>query len=282
VGGNLSRVVYVSYGNPALAGPNTPCPGGRDGFDVHPAFGVDGERLRQAVNFVSQNFLPEIRALARCENGRSCRDPSTERMTFVDAHQASFAPQGACARADDDPAFDRECFSGKGETFESSLTKGATDPMTCGYAASEFRPYASRARWIRTANDSYFTAMTYPEGLPAVLQPSDLHDAIWGVFAPVYGRPLHPPPQRPPPAPPPPRRPRRRGGRGAAGRAPGAGRERAGHARAQRAVGAAAKSRSSAAADVRAVDSARAPISRDAELLLQAGGGGGVLENQPL
>src|SRR5262249_57119421 len=55
-----------------------------------------------------------------------------------------------------------------------------------------FRPYASRARWIRTANDSYFTAMTYPEGLPAVLQPSDLHDAIWGVFAAVYGGAVHP------------------------------------------------------------------------------------------
>jgi hypothetical protein len=192
VGGNLSRVVYVSYGNPALAGPNTPCPGGRDGFDVHPAFAVDSERLRQAATFVSQKFLPEIRALARCEDGRSCRDPSTERMTFVDAHQPAFASHGACARADDDPAFDRECFSGKGETFESSLTKGATDPMTCGYPASEFRPYASRARWIRTANDSYFTALTYPEGLPAVLQPSDLHDAIWGVFAAVYGGAVHP------------------------------------------------------------------------------------------
>jgi len=192
VGGNLSRVVYVSYGNPALAGPNTPCPGGRDGFDVHPAFGVDGERLRQAVNFVSQKFLPGIKALARCEDGRSCRDPPTERMTFVDAHQLAFASHGACARADDDPVFDRECFSGKGETFESSLTKGATDPMTCGYPASEFRPYASRARWIRTANDSYFTALTYPEGLPAVLQPSDLHDAIWGVFAAVYGGAVHP------------------------------------------------------------------------------------------
>src|SRR5215471_11103056 len=190
VGGNLSRVVYVSYGNPALAGPNTPCPGGRDGFDVHPAFAVDGERLRQAVNFVSQKFLPEIRALARCVEG--CRDPSTERMTFVDAHQAAFASHGACARADDDPAFDRECFSSKGETFESSLTKGATAPMMCGYSASEFRPYASRARWIRTANDSYFTAMTYPEGLPSVLQPSDLHDAIWGVFAAVYGGAVHP------------------------------------------------------------------------------------------
>src|SRR5262249_4614131 len=113
-------------------------------------------------------------------------------MTFVDAHQAAFASHGACARADDDPAFDRECFSGKGETFESSLTKGATDPMTCGYSGSEFRPYASRARWIRTANDSYFTAMTYPEGLPSVLQPSDLHDAIWGVFAAVYGGAVHP------------------------------------------------------------------------------------------
>ena len=66
------------------------------------------------------------------------------------------------------------------------------EPMACGYPASEFRPYAPRARWIRTANDSYFTAMTYPEGLPAVLQPSDLHDAIWGVFAAVYGGAVHP------------------------------------------------------------------------------------------
>jgi hypothetical protein len=192
VGGNLSRVVYVTYGNPALAGPETPCPGGRDGFDVHPAFAVDGERLRQAVSFVSQRFLPGIKALARCEDGRNCRNPSTERMTFVDAHQAAFASHGACARAEDDPAFDRECFSGKGETFESSLTKSATEPMACGYPASEFRPYASRARWIRTANDSYFTAMTYPEGLPAVMQPSDLHDAIWGIFAAVYGGAVHP------------------------------------------------------------------------------------------
>ncbi|MGA7488600.1 MAG: hypothetical protein WBW74_16895 [Xanthobacteraceae bacterium] len=192
VGGDLSRVVYVSYGNPALAAPDTPCPGGRAGFDVHPAFGADGERLRQAVDFVSQKFLPGIKALALCADGRSCRDPSSERMTFVDAHQAAFALHGACARADDDPAFDRECFSGDGETFESSLIKGPNDPMTCGHLASEFRPYASRARWIRTANDSYFTALTYPEGLPALLQPSDLHDAIWGIFAAVYGGAIHP------------------------------------------------------------------------------------------
>ena len=222
--GNLSRVVYVSYGNPALAAPGTPCPGGRDGFDVHPAFGADGERLRQAVDFVSQRFLPGIKALARCEDGRSCRDPATERMTFVDAHQPAFGCT-ACARAPTTiPRSIGNASSGKGETFESSLTKGATDPMACGYPASEFRPYASRARWIRTANDSYFTAMTYPEGLPSLLQPSrparrhlgDLRRGVWR---------RHPSHRR---------RPRRHGGRRAAGGARGARRAGADRAGADR------------------------------------------------
>ena len=189
--GRLARVVYVSYGHPALAAPNTPCPGGRDGFDVHPAFGADAERLRQAVDFVSQRFLPGVKALARCDD-KSCRDPSTERMTFVDGHQPTFANHGVCARSDDDPPFDRECFSSKGETFQSSPARAATDPMACGFAASEFRPYSSRTRWVRTANDSYFTAMTYPEGLPSLLQPTDLHDATWGILAAVYGGAIHP------------------------------------------------------------------------------------------
>jgi hypothetical protein len=34
--------------------------------------------------------------------------------------------------------------------------------------------------------------MSYPEGLPAILQPSDLHDAIWGILAAVYGGAVHP------------------------------------------------------------------------------------------
>jgi hypothetical protein len=192
VGGNLSRVVYVSYGNPALAAPDTSCPGGRAGFDVHPAFGADGDKLRRTVDFVSQKFLPGIKALARCEGGKSCKDPSSDRMSFVDAHQPAFASHGVCARSDDDPAFDRECFSQSGESFQHSPVDGATDPMICRYPASEFRPYTPRARWIRTANDSYFTALTYPEGLPSTVQPSDIHDAIWGIFAAVYGGAIHP------------------------------------------------------------------------------------------
>lgn len=191
VGGNLARVVFVSYGHPALAAPNVSCPGGGDGFDIHPAFAADADRLRRVSDFVSQQFLPKIRALAICE-GKTCRDPSTDRMSFADAHQPAFAQHGVCARSNDDPPFDRACFSPKGESFRSDLSVAPTAPLTCGRSASEYRPYASRARWVRTANDSYFTAMTYPQGMPNVLQPGNIHDATWGVLSAVYGGAVHP------------------------------------------------------------------------------------------
>jgi hypothetical protein len=192
VGGNLARVVYVSYAHPALQSPGTLCPGGREGFDVHPSFRADGRRLARAAEFVAAQFLPGIRAIVTCEGAGTCREPAADRMTFVDAHQAAFASHGFCARSDSDPVFDRDCFSPKGESFETDPVAAATDPMACRHRASSFRAYAARARWIRTANDSYFTAMTYPEGVPAVLQPSSIHDATWGVLSAVYGGAVHP------------------------------------------------------------------------------------------
>src|SRR4029079_15913932 len=62
---------------------------------------------------------------------------------------------------------------------------------TCSRQPSEFLPYAPRARWIRTANDSYFTAMTFPGALPAMMQPSGIHDATWGALSAVYGGAFH-------------------------------------------------------------------------------------------
>ena len=139
------------------------------------------ERLRNIVDF-TRRYLPRMEALARCEDPKNCRDPATETMTFVDGHQSAFVSHGFCAKSEANSPFDRECLYGHAETFRSGLTTAATDPISCGYPPNEFRPYASRARWIRTANDSYLTAMTYPEGLPIILQPSDLHDAIWGFW----------------------------------------------------------------------------------------------------
>ncbi len=191
IGGDLSRVVFVSYGHPGLLA-GAPCPGGRDGFDIHPAFAVDPVRMKEVARFVGEQFLPGLKALALCQGGILCNEPASDAMTFVDGHQRTFADHGFCARSQDDPAFDRECFAPAGTSFQESLVAGVTDPLACSRSAREFRAYAARSRWIRTANDSYFTAMTYPEGLPSALQPSDIHDATWGALSAVYGGALHP------------------------------------------------------------------------------------------
>jgi hypothetical protein len=188
--GDLSHVVYVAYANPALDASGAPCPGSRLGFDIHPAFAVNAARLRHASDFVQRRFLPGLLALATCAGGTICNDQS-ERMTFVDAHQPEFAGHGICARAPDDPDFDNDCFSPTGESFTPDLVQGANKPLVCDRSPSEFRAYAPRARWIRTANDSYFAAMTYPHGIGG-LQPSDMHDASWGLLSAVYGGAVHP------------------------------------------------------------------------------------------
>jgi lysophospholipase L1-like esterase len=191
VGGDLSHVIYVSYANPALAD-GAPCPGGRAGFDIHPSFNAQPQRLANVSNYVQNEFLPQLKALALCQSGVLCRDPAADRMTFVEAHQATFADHGFCARASTDPEFDRECFSVKGESFDPDIVTAANQPMLCGRSAGEYRAYLPRARWIRDANDSYFAAMTYPQALPASSQPADIHDATWGILSAVYGGAVHP------------------------------------------------------------------------------------------
>jgi hypothetical protein len=190
VGGQLDKVVFTSYGNPAMAPEGGVCPGGRDGFDVHPSFKADGARLNKVALFVQNRFLPTIKAIATCTGGVACG--AGDAMSFADAHLAAFAQHGFCARAETDPDFDRNCFSVDGKSFADNPVDGATDPMTCDMEASEFRAYASRARWIRTANDSYFAAMTFPEGVSSTIQPADLHDATWGILSAVYGGAIHP------------------------------------------------------------------------------------------
>ena len=96
------------------------------------------------------------------------------------------------SHAPSDPDFDRECFSVKGNSFNSNPVTAATAPLACNRSASDFRAYLPRARWLRTANDSYFAAMTYPQGFAASSQPSDIHDAAWGVLSAVYGGAVHP------------------------------------------------------------------------------------------
>ncbi|MDB5564397.1 MAG: hypothetical protein JWP84_963 [Tardiphaga sp.] len=191
LGGDLSRVIFTAYANPTFAG-GAPCPGGPAGFDVHPSFNADPRRLANVANFVESEFLPQLKAIALCQGGILCRNPEADRMTYVDAHQSTFANHGFCARSSSDPEFDRACFSAKGESFDPDIVAASAQPMLCGRGASEFRAYLPRGRWIRDANDSYFAAMTYPQGMSAAVQPADIHDATWGVLSAVYGGAIHP------------------------------------------------------------------------------------------
>jgi hypothetical protein len=190
--GDLSHVVYTAYANPTLADGGAPCPGGRAGFDIHPSFNAQPQRLAAVSGFVQDEFLPQLKALALCQSGILCRNPRADRMTFVDGHQQAFASHGFCARAQTDPEFDRACFSASGESFDPDIVTAANQPMVCGRSAGEYRAYLPRARWIRDANDSYFAAMTYPQALPSSMQPSDIHDATWGLLSAVYGGAVHP------------------------------------------------------------------------------------------
>lgn len=190
--GDLSHVIYTTYANPTLADGGAPCPGGRAGFDIHPSFNAEPQRLAAVSRFVQDEFLPQLRALALCQSGILCRNPRADRMTFVDGHQNAFAGHGFCARAQTDPEFDRACFSASGESFDPDIVNAGSQPMVCGRSAAEYRAYLPRARWIRDANDSYFAAMTYPQGLPSSMQPTDIHDAAWGILSAVYGGAVHP------------------------------------------------------------------------------------------
>ena len=191
LGGDLSRVIFTAYANPTFAN-GAPCPGGPAGFDVHPSFNANPRRLANVANFVESEFLPQLKAIALCQGGVLCRNPDADRLTYVDAHQTAFASHGFCARASSDPEFDRACFSAKGQSFDPNIVEAAAQPMLCGLGASQFRPYLPRARWIRDANDSYFSAMTYPQGISATIQPADIHDATWGILSAVYGGAIHP------------------------------------------------------------------------------------------
>ena len=188
-GGNLERVILTAYGNPTFHNGGQICPATRIGFDAHPAFSVDGEALAKTSKFVDDTFLAALKAYATCAAGSQCSNPKMNRMTFVDSHFKAFGDHGFCAASEADPIFDRTCFK-NGDSFASSLSAADNNnPLTCRLQASEFRPYAKRARGIRTVNDSYFAAMTYPTSSSA---PTNIHDGRWGLEAVVYGGALHP------------------------------------------------------------------------------------------
>ena len=199
LGGDLRRVVFTPYGNPALDGDaDHPCKATHRGFDLHPAFGLDGGKMAAAAAFVETGLIRRLLDIAACDrkNG-ACADRRRDVMAAALTHRDAFARHGVCAAAADDPAFDRNCLRERDtrNPLRAPSAPGAMDdavnkPLACALPASDFAPYAPRARWVRTVDDSALAAMSYSDTLP--LKASDIHDALWGLSAVVYGGAIHP------------------------------------------------------------------------------------------
>ena len=189
-------MVLTSYGSPARkgAGIDDVCASGRRGFDAHPAFAVDGARLKQADAFVETKLTPALRDLARCAaTGEGACTGDKQTMRYAATHRDAFFAHGVCAADATAPAFDR-CFR-DGDTFKQAADQTPLDqPMKHCPAArmSDFAPYAARGRWFRTVNDSYLTAMSFPDSVPGYLKAHRRNDGLWALFAMVYGGALHP------------------------------------------------------------------------------------------
>ena len=190
--GDLSRVVYTSYANPTLTAWRRALPR-RTRRLRYPSL---VQRRAAAARRRVELRRERIPAAAESAGAVPVRHPvpQSARRPHDLRRWASgdFASHGFCARAESDPEFDRQCFSANGESFDPDIVTAASQPMLCGRSAGEYRAYLPRARWIRDANDSYFSAMTYPQGLPSSQQPADIHDATWGVLSAVYGGAVHP------------------------------------------------------------------------------------------
>lgn len=200
LGGDLSKVVYTPYGNPLTHGADMQmCATTQKGYDAHPALGFNAANAIATSQFVETELVPLLKGLATCDKAGDCATPDKDTMRWADTHRGLFSQHGICAHytASDpikEPAFDDACL-GDGHSFQRTGDNGdglANPLRLCHKSPAEWRPYAPRARWMRTPNDSYLTAMTYADSLPKALHARYVTDAIWGVSGVLYGGAAHP------------------------------------------------------------------------------------------
>ena len=130
------RILLTAYPRMALqADGQSFCPSGNAGMSLYADFSVMQNKLKEAAAF-AEELYGVMKETARKYG-----------WTFVDEHRDQFRPHGFCA-IDPDNA----------DKISEKLTLPRfKDGKWQGFKPSEYKPYASRQRWIRTPNDAYMT-----------------------------------------------------------------------------------------------------------------------------
>jgi len=156
---------HTSYANPTLAVAARRVPADARGSTSIPPSTPSRSALAAVSNFVRNEFLPQLKALALCQSGILCRNPRD------DAYLCRWPSGRVCrsrffARGADHPEFDRQCFSATGDSFDPI---SSTPPASRCCAAQRRRITAPTCR-ARAGSATPMTAilrMTYPQGLPS-------------------------------------------------------------------------------------------------------------------
>ncbi len=166
------RIILTAYPPLALLDDGrTPCPDGRLGMEILPAYRLDARRAREGED-ISAILNKVMRKHARNRG-----------WTFADHHRVSFLGHGLCAGA-----------SAGGLTMADELrlprlVNGYWQP----YNPANYRAYTQRQRWYRTPNDAFMTGHFHVTGslLQSVLQSKKLR---WTqlLLASTYSGAFHP------------------------------------------------------------------------------------------
>ena len=119
------------------------CPSGNAGMTLYSDFSVMKDKLKEAALFADE--LYNVMKSSSRKHG----------WTFVDEHRDQFATHGFCAVS----------VENEGTIAERLDLPRFINYKWTGFKPSEFKPYASRQRWIRTPDDAYLTGHFHQSGI---------------------------------------------------------------------------------------------------------------------
>lgn len=158
------RIMLVGYPTLALRDDGrSPCPSGPAGMTILPDYRLDASRTIKTEEVGTALY----RAMAEIARAHG--------WSFVDEHRAQFAGRGVCAGA----------YGGIVDAADDVRLPRWSNGAWRPYSPTEWRPFASRKRWIRTPNDGFLTVHFHGPSSEASPLQLILASAYSGAFHPT-------------------------------------------------------------------------------------------------